>query len=77
MRRFLIDLGAVLADLFWVFVATVLALTVVLVGGMAAHIAAGPQASLLVINEGLVVLALALIGWLVVVGRHRYERLRR
>ena len=77
MRRFLVDLAAVLRDMFWVFISTVLALTVVLVGGMAAHIASGPKASLFVINEGLVVLALALIGWLAVFGRHRYERRHR
>lgn len=77
MRRFLVDLAVVLRDLFWVFVATVLALTVVLAGGMAAHIASGPTVSLYVVNEGLAVLALALLSWLVLVGRHRYERRHR
>lgn len=77
MRRFLVDLGRVLADLFWVFVATVIALTIVLVGGMAAHIAAGPTAGLLFVNEGLVLVAMGLLGWLALVGRHRYGRLRR
>lgn len=77
MRRFLVDLGTVLKDLLGVFAVTVLALTVVMVGGMAAHIASGPAASLLVINEGLVLVALALLGWLALVGRYRYERRHR
>ncbi|MFJ8966091.1 hypothetical protein ACIRG5_42545 [Lentzea sp. NPDC102401] len=74
MRRFLIDLGTVARDLLRVMAITVLALTVVLVSGMAVHIGAGPEASLYVINEGLVAVALGLLGWLTIVGRHRYER---
>lgn len=77
MRRFLADFGAVVRDMTWVFVVTVLALAVVLVGGLVAHVAAGPAASMLVVNEGLVLVVLALIGWLVLFGRHRYERRHR
>lgn len=74
MRRFLVDLGTVARDLLAVLAVTVLALTTVLVAGMAAHIAAGPAASMFVINEGLTAVALALLGWLMVFGRHRYDR---
>lgn len=74
MRRFLADVGTVARDLLRVAAITVLALTVVLVSGMAVHIGAGPEASLHVINEGLVAVALGLLCWLALVGRHRYER---
>lgn len=71
--RWLVDLGVVLADLLTVVAVTATALTVVLVGGMAVHITAGPLAGALFVNEGLVLVVLGLLGWLIFFGRHRYE----
>lgn len=73
MPRWLVDIGVVLADLLTVVAITAAALTAVLVAGMAVHIKAGPLAGALVVNEGLVLVALSLLVWLIFFGCHRYE----
>lgn len=74
MRHLRADIGAVLRDLLPVLAATIGALAIVLVAGTVAHAKSTPLVGALVVNEGLVLLVLGLLGWLVLVGRHLYSR---